>query len=39
MVSNPLMTMQFVMDENGRIIAIEQYYLNHLSNRAEKVFD
>ena len=36
MASNPLMTMQFVADENGRITAIEQYYLNNLSNRAEK---
>ncbi|VAW41179.1 hypothetical protein MNBD_CHLOROFLEXI01-708, partial [hydrothermal vent metagenome] len=37
MVNNILAKLQFVLDENGRIVAIEQYYHDHLANRAEKV--
>jgi len=37
MANHILVTLQFVLDENGRIVAVEQYYHDHLANRAEKV--
>lgn len=37
MANNILAMLQFVLSENGRIVAVEQFYHDHLANRAEKV--
>ena len=39
MASNILMKLKFVMDDNGRISAVEQTYHDQVTNRAEKVFE
>jgi uncharacterized Fe-S cluster-containing radical SAM superfamily protein len=33
------MELKFVVEDNGRISAVEQTYLKQLSNRAEKVIE
>ena len=39
MTPNVLMSLVFVLDGDGRITAVEQYYHNRMTNRAEKITD